>query len=426
MLLCSRVALSSIEFVAMVSGCVPVLYIRRIKGWLLLQITWFSLYCGLMLSISAFSIDILLPAFPGLSDSTGATSQQVQLTIPVYLFAMGLAHPFFGALSDRAGRKPGIYLGLAIFISGTVVCLLSTSLLQLLVGRFLQGFGAAAAAVICRAMVRDLYSGSALAQNMAIVSMFFAIGPVLAPLIGYLIFESVGWRGIFVFLVLFVLAMGIATYKQPETLAVEFRRKAGWREIIENFALIFKHPQSRYFIWLGIASTCLIVTFLEHAQVLYAQLGADSKRFAYLFAFSSAGIILGQVFNYKLIHRFGAIGAARTASVVVSVTAGLIMCFVYSGMLTDRLLTLLMLAFHTCFLVIHANIVSLMLDPHRERAGAAAAVFGFTGYMAGSLLAALVTVIAQEELGRWSVCFFVTSLVIAVGLFRWRQPLISS
>jgi len=73
------------------------------------------------------------------------------------------------------------------------------------------------------------------------------------------------------------------------------------------------------------------------------------------------------------------------------------MLFVYNGMLTDQLLTMLMLAFHTCYLVVHANIVSLTLDPHRERAGAAAAVFGFSGYMVGSLLAALVTIIAGEE-----------------------------
>lgn len=387
-----------------------------------MQITWFGLYCGLMLSISAFSIDIILPAFPGISQSIGVSTQQIQLIVPVYLFALGLAHPFFGALTDRVGRKPGIYLGLAVFILGTVVCLFSTSLLQLLAGRFLQGFGAASGAVVCRAMIRDRYSGSALAQNMAIVSMFFAIGPVLAPLIGYWIYDSVGWKGIFVFLVLFVVAMGFATVSQPETLAPEFRRKAGWRETLDNFALVYRHPQSRYFIVMGVASMCLIITFLEHAQVLYAQLGADSKRFAYLFAFSSAGIIAGQIVNHRMIRYYGAIGAARVASVVISVTAGLIMISVFSNILTDRLMTLLMLGFHTSFLVVYANITSLTLDPHRERAGAAAAVFGFTGYVIGSLLAGLVTVIAAEQLSRWSVCFFITTLVVAIGAFRWQQP----
>ena len=379
-----------------------------------------------MLGLSAFSIDIMLPAFPGLSESVGASSQQIQLIIPVFLFAMGLAHPFFGALSDRAGRKPGICLGLVIFIVGTVVCLLSSSLWQLIGGRFLQGFGAASASVICRAMIRDRFSGSALAQNMAIASMFFAIGPVLAPLIGYFIYDSVGWQGIFVFLILLAVSMGYATHRQPETLAHELRHRAGWRETIESFALVYRNPQSRYFILVGIASTCLIVSFLEHAQVLYAQLGADSQRFAYLFAFSSAGIIFGQIVNHKVIGHYGAIGSARLGALVVSLVAGLILIFVFSGILTDRLLTLLMLAFHSSFLIIHANVAAMALDPHRERAGAAAAVFGFSGYIVGSMLAALVTVIAAEQLSRWSGCFFITSLVIAIAAFRWRQPVASS
>lgn len=378
-----------------------------------------------MLSITAFSIDIILPAFPGMAAGIGTTSQHIQLVVPVYLFALGVSHPFFGALSDRFGRKPGVYIGLMIFILGTVACLFSSTLWQLLAGRFLQGFGAASGSVVCRAMIRDRYSGSALAQNMAIASMFFAIGPVLAPLVGYLIYEAVGWKGIFVFLIVFALTMVYATYTQPETLAPQLRRAAGWREVLSNFLQVYKHPQSRYFIVIGIASTCLIVTFLEHAQILYAQLGADSKRFAWLFAFSSVGIVFGQILNHRLIHHYGPLGAARAGSVVVAVTACLIMISVFSGVLTDLLMTMLMLAFHTSFLVVHANLASLSLDPHRERAGAAAAVFGFTGYIAGSVLAALVTAIAGEAMSRWSVCFFVTSLFIVAGAFFWRQPLVA-
>ncbi len=389
-------------------------------GWSLVRITWFGLYCGLMLSLSAFSIDIMLPAFPGLSAGLGATSQQIQLLIPVYLMALGVAHPFYGALSDRYGRKPGVYLGLAIFLVGTLVCFLSGSLWLMLVGRFLQGFGAAAGAVVCRAMIRDRFSGSALAQNMAIASMFFAIGPVLAPLIGYAIYSSVGWRGIFIFLALFAIGLGCATYSQPETLAPALRTKTSLKKTGDDFNAVWRQPQSRYFILIGICCTCLIVTFLEHAQVLYAELGADSRRFAILFALSSAGIVVGQVMNHKLIGRYGAIGAARIGALVVSVTSFIILLSVVGGVLTDRLMTLLMLGFHTSYLIIYANVVSLALDPHRERAGAAAAVFGLSGYVVGSALAALVTFIAGEQLSRWSVCFFVITAIIAIATFRWR------
>jgi len=375
-----------------------------------------------MLSVSSFAIDIILPAFPGVSAGIGATSQQVQLIVPVYILGLGVAHPFFGVLSDRFGRKIIIYVGLSIFCLGSLACLFATSLETLLAGRFLQGIGAASGAVVCRAMIRDRFSGSELAQNMAIASMFFAIGPVLAPLIGYLIYDSVGWRGIFIFLIVFAMVLIAATYRQQETLPPELRRRAGLREMISDFAMIYRHPQSRFFIVVGIACTCLIVTFLEHAQVIYTQLGADSKRFALLFAFSSVGIIAGQILNHKLIRSYGAVRAAQTGALIVVGTSFLILVAVFTSLLTDVMMTLLMLAFHTSFLIIYANIASLVLGPHRERAGTAAAIFGFTGYVLGSLLAGLITFIAGEALSRWSICFFLIALFIFLSTFFWKKP----
>ncbi len=395
---------------------------RVYMGRLLLHITWFGLYCGLMLSVSAFSIDIILPAFPGVSAGIGATSQQVQLIVPVYLLALGVAHPLFGALSDRYGRKIIIYLGLVIFCLGALACMLSTSLPTLLAGRFLQGFGAASGTVVCRAMIRDRFSGAELAQNMAVASMFFAIGPVLAPLIGYMIYALVGWRGIFAFLIVFAVAMAGATYRQEETLSPQLRRSTGLQEVISSFILVYKNPQSRFFILVGVVCTCLIITFLENAQVVYEQLGADSKRFAYLFAFSSMGIIAGQVVNYRLIRLSGVLTAMRFGATIVAGTSFLIMVAFFTGLLTDIKMTLLMLAFHTSYLIIYANVVSLALDPHRQRAATAAAVFGFTSYVAGSALAALITFIAGETLSRWSVCFFLTALLIFLASFYWKAP----
>ena len=390
-----------------------------------MQVRW-GLYCGLMLSLTAFSIDIILPAFPGLSAGLDVSTQKIQLVVPVYLFAMGLAHPFYGALTDRVGRKPGVYFGLSIFIAGTLVCFLATSLSVLLVGRFLQGFGAAASSVICRAMIRDRFSGSELAQNMAIASLFFAIGPVLAPLFGYLIYASVGWRGVFGFLVLFALILSCITYRQPETLPLAQRRDSDWRMVVVDFVAVYQQRQSRYFIFLGIVCSGLIISFLEHAQVLYAELGASSARFALLFALSSVGIVFGQIANLFLIRKLGVVSTAKIGAAIVCATCLCILIAVFNGVLTDRLMTVLMMAFHTSYLILYSNFVSLTLDPHARRAGAAAAAFGFGSYMGGSVLAALITWVANEQLSRWSVCFFVLSAVIAVGVWFWRTPILAN
>ena len=191
-----------------------------------MKLTGFGLYCGLLLSINAFSIDIILPSFAAIESDLNATLQQVQWIVPVYMLAAGLGNPLFGLWSDRAGRKPVLIGGLLIFCLGSLLCVYATSITALLTGRFLQGFAAASAMVICRAMMRDRFSGVALAQNMAIASMFFALGPMIAPLAGFLIYSWFGWRSVFLALVLFGLAMLLATAAQTETLD-KSKRKQG-------------------------------------------------------------------------------------------------------------------------------------------------------------------------------------------------------
>jgi len=146
-----------------------------------MRLTWFSIFIGLLLSLAAFPVDILLPTLPGIATGLDASAQTVQMIVPIYLFAVGLGQPVYGALSDRFGRKPGLYAGLGVFLVGSVVCLLAEGVLVLYFGRLLQGLGGAGAIVVARAMVRVRFAGVKLAQTMALATIFFAVGPVLAP-----------------------------------------------------------------------------------------------------------------------------------------------------------------------------------------------------------------------------------------------------
>ena len=75
-------------------------------------------------------------------------------------------------------------VGLSVFLLGSVLTSLAPTIEWLLAGRLVQGFGAAAAIVLARAILRDLYSGQELARNLALAWAIFAVGPILAPLGG--------------------------------------------------------------------------------------------------------------------------------------------------------------------------------------------------------------------------------------------------
>ena len=379
--------------------------------------SWFTLYCGLMLSISAFSIDIMLPSLLSIGEGLNAPLQSVQLTIPVYMLALGLANPVFGVLSDRIGRRPGIFIGLTIYTFGAGVCALAPNIDVLLTGRFIQGFGAACAPVICRAMIRDKFSGVDLAQTMAMASMFFAMGPLLAPLLGYVLYETAGWRVVFVLLIGLSLIMLLSTWRQRETLPAQARRAQNLSSIWVDVSAVISHRESRSFIVLSCVATSIILTFLAHAPVIYANLGASEGRFSVMFACTSIGIILGQLINHRLLSVITAARVALYAAIVVAATSIMIWVAALSDTLTTVSFTVLMFMFNTSYLLIFSNLVSLTLEPHGNRAGMASSMFGFFSYIGGSLLAMLLALVTNEQTVRWASCFTLISLTLLGGLY---------
>jgi len=384
-----------------------------------MKLTGFGLYCGLLLSLTAFSIDILLPSFGAIEANLNATLQQVQWIIPVYMIAAGLANPLFGLWSDRAGRKPVLIAGLGVYCIGSLICVYSTSITVLLAGRFLQGFAAASAMVICRAMMRDRFDGVELAQNMAIASMFFAIGPMIAPLAGYLVYFWFGWRAVFWTLVIFGLIMLVATWAQAETLQLSKRRR-GLESVVPDIRAIWQNAQSRHFVLLSCCCSAMIFSFLSYAPEFYIRnLGATEGRFAILFAVSSIGIVFGQVINHRLIASHGVVRTAYYAAMMIFLVTTVILISILTATINVIIFSVLMLLFNFFYLVVYANFLSLSLDPHAARAGMASAVFGFTSYIGGALMSIAVGAFADGSMVRWAWCFSTLALTIVVGTRLW-------
>ncbi len=180
---------------------------------------------ALVISLVALSIDIMLPALQQIAGDLGAPRANDSQLILTALFA-GLAagQIFYGPLSDSIGRKPAIHAGLILFILGCLISILATSFTVMLVGRVLQGLGAAGPRSVIIALVRDQYEGRAMARIMSLVMAVFIMVPALAPGIGQIILMVAHWRAIFGFL-LAVAAISLLwfAWRQPETLAPERR-----------------------------------------------------------------------------------------------------------------------------------------------------------------------------------------------------------
>ena len=174
-------------------------------------------FCGLLLSVSAFSCDITLPAFWSMQQDLGAPIEWVQAVVPVFLIFQAIGQLIFGPVSDRYGRRPVILAGSPSTWWAPRSAGLAHSIGAVHAGRAAQGFGSACGIVVGRAVLRDVSHGTALAQSMALAMAIFALGPISAPLVGYGLVALSGWRGVFIGMAVFaglLLAWGALWFKE--------------------------------------------------------------------------------------------------------------------------------------------------------------------------------------------------------------------
>lgn len=119
------------------------------------------------------------------ADYQGSTPALLGLALGAYGLSQALLQIPLGMLSDRWGRKPVIYLGLAVFAAGSAVAALSESVYGLIAGRILQGAGAIAAATMALAadLTRDENRGKAMAIIGASIGAAFVLAVMLGPLV---------------------------------------------------------------------------------------------------------------------------------------------------------------------------------------------------------------------------------------------------
>ncbi|MDD9855827.1 MAG: MFS transporter [Gammaproteobacteria bacterium] len=382
-------------------------------------------YCGLLLTLSAFSIDIMLPVFAAIGRDLPASATAVKMTVPCYLFAFGLGQIVFGALSDRAGRRMAIIAGLGVYLAGTLACALAFNAESLLGGRLLQGLGGAAGPVVARAVIRDLYRGRQLARSMAAATAVFSLGPMLAPLLGYALGAAAGWRSVFAAMFAFGGALlWVAVFNLRDTARVrvaDAMQPAAMRRRTRRF---FACRQSRYFFAVGAWMTVSMHLYLTNSPALYRDnFGIEGLWFALLFASHGLGIIAGQVANRTLIGRYGTVTASAVAAALLTAAAAALLALALAGAAGVASFTLLVFGFAVGFLVVISNAAALAIDEHGSMAGFASSIVGCGAFTIGAAGAALLTLLTGGALLAWAAVTLGVCGVALGALLRWRREM---
>src|SRR5690606_35226049 len=102
-----------------------------------------------------------------------------------------------GPVSDRYGRKKPLFIGLSLFIVGSVGCAMSRTMAEIVFWRVIQALGACTGPMLSRAMIRDMYGQTKAAEMLSTLMIVMAIAPIAGPLIGGQILVVSNWHSIF-------------------------------------------------------------------------------------------------------------------------------------------------------------------------------------------------------------------------------------
>lgn len=156
---------------------------------------------GLIPLIMTLGNSMLIPILPAMKHALDISQMQVSLTITVFSIAAAIFIPIFGYLSDRLSRKiiivPALLLyGAGGLLAGLASTIFSNAYIWVLVGRILQGVGAAGTAPIAMALVGDIFKGGEQSKILGIFEASNGLGKVLSPIFGSLL-ALIVWHSVF-------------------------------------------------------------------------------------------------------------------------------------------------------------------------------------------------------------------------------------
>src|SRR3546814_608875 len=258
-------------------------------------------------------IDMYLPSIPDMALSLGSSEGAVQLSLMTFFVGLMLGQLVYGPLSDKFGRKPLIYLGLAVFILGSIGCALAESVTQLQWLRFLQGLGGSIGMVIAFAIVKDAFSGAQMGKMLSLILAVLGLSPVAAPMIGNLLQGIGSWRTIFWALTAYgVLTILAAAIWLPETRSTADRQGFALSRTLHNYGKILVDKRFIPFaLALCIAQAGFFAYIAGSASVFISEYALSPTQFSLLFGANALGLLFAAIFNPRLHHRVGPLKAYR-------------------------------------------------------------------------------------------------------------------
>ena len=377
-----------------------------------------------MVAIGPVSTDLYLPSLPSIGGALAADASTVQLTLGVFMGGFAAGTLVYGPISDRFGRRPTMLSGLVLFAAASLCCALADTIGQLIAWRLVQGIAGAAAPIVSRAVVRDLYQREEAARIMSYMAGAMALAPSLAPVIGGWIHVAAGWHGHFWALtggglVLMLMAWRIIfeTNRHPDPRALSAARLG------RNISHLYRHPTFTGFALTNGFSYGGLFSFISSGSfVLISGLGVAPQNFGFLFMCVAGSFVVGGLAGGRLSRRLGVVRLIGIGVLVGMAGGAAGLALAIAGVTSVAAVIVPAAAVFFAFALVSPSSTAGAVAPFPDMAGTAASASGFTQMAIGAAIGTLAGALYDGTARPMFAVILATTTMGAVAFYAKVRP----
>ena len=353
-----------------------------------------------LVMLGPFSIDLYLPAFGAIGAEFGVPQVAVQATLSAYLFAYAFMMLWHGALSDALGRRPVVLAVLAVYAVATLGCAIAGNISSLWLVRALQGLSAGSGLVVGRAIIRDRYHGAEAQKVMSQITLVFSIAPAVAPVVGGVLLNTLGWRSVFWALLAFTLGLLAWTARSlPETHPPSARTPLHPRTMARNYRAVLGRPEFLLLAFVPALNFCAFFVYVAGAQsFLVDLLGVSTWGFGWLFIPLITGVMIGATVSGRVAGRLAPRRTVRIGYVFMAAAAAVNLALAAFAPARVAIHVAPLFVFMIGSSIVMPSVTVMLLDLFPAMRGLASSLQGFIQFTLSGIIAGTVAPILDRSL----------------------------
>lgn len=261
---------------------------------------------GLLSAFSLLTFDLYQPSLSYITSYFGTTHSLSQMTLSIYLLVFGVAQLFWGPLIDHYGRRRLLPGTLLLALVSSLLCVIAPNITVLIIGRALQGAALCCSNLIAYSTSRDHEDPVERAKVLSYISMIIAVSPILAPVLGSLVFTCLGWRANFILMAIISMVLLIQSrrslFESPYWVPPQHSFKI--KDALSNYKEVLTSPV----LWCGsmimmFSFAAVMLSVINSSYLIIDKLGFSPLGFGIIFIFNGLNIILGNYLGIWLRDR---------------------------------------------------------------------------------------------------------------------------